>query len=118
MEAAALGGGLLTQGRTGEAILDLEEQLLVYPGNADTRALLASVVAQKHVTYLDHARFHNELGLEWAAKGDLSKAAWHFEKALRYEPGSPSILANLAAARKGNAPPGLTTTRPGSTLPQ
>lgn len=79
-----LAAAVLNDGRLGEAILLLEEHLRLYPGDLQTRARLNQLIATTGITTRDHARFHEELGREFESRGELSKAAWHFKKALDY----------------------------------
>ena len=94
-----LAGALVEKGRVGEAILDLEDHLLLYPKDIEIRRILDGLVAKTGTTPRDHAGFHEQLGLEFAARGDFDKAAWHFERGLRYDPASERLRAELAKAR-------------------
>ena len=94
-----LAGALIAKGRVGEAILYLEEHLLVNPQDSDIRRALERIVAETGTTARDHAGFHEQLGLEFAARGEFDKAAWHFERGLRYDPVSESLRGELADAR-------------------
>ena len=94
-----LAEAVLKEGRLGEGVLLLEEQLRVYPDDAQVREALARLIASTKTTARDHARFHAELGREFAERGEFVKAAWHFERALRYDPESTALRAELDAAR-------------------
>ena len=92
---------LIARGRVGEAILYLEEHLRVYPQDLKNRRALDELVANTGTTARDHAGFHEKLGLEFSARGDFDKAAWHFERGLRYDPHSARLRAELARTRLG-----------------
>ena len=96
-----LAGALIAKGRVGEAILYLEEHLLVNPQDSDIRRALEGLVAQTGTTVRDHAGFHEQLGVEFAVGGEFDKATWHFERGLRYDPGSERLRRELAQARLG-----------------
>jgi tetratricopeptide (TPR) repeat protein len=100
----SLAAALIAQGRTGEAILDLEEHVALNPSDAEMRKALADLIAQTGTTERDHALIHEKLGLEFAAKSEFDKAAWHFERGLRYDPGSERLKAELEKARLGRGP--------------
>jgi tetratricopeptide (TPR) repeat protein len=91
---------LIANGRTGEAILYLEEHVRLNPADAKMRAALADIVAKTGMTERGHADIHERLGLEFAERGELDKAAWHFERGLRYEPGSARLREELEKARR------------------
>lgn len=95
---------LIARGRVGEAILYLEEHLRVYPQDLKSRRALDELVVKTGTTARDHAGFHEKLGIEFAARGEFEKAAWHFERGLRYDPGSDKLRAELARARLGSKP--------------
>jgi len=95
---------LLAQGRTGEAILELEEHVALNPQDEEMKKALADLLARTGTTERDHALIHERLGLEFAAKGEYGKAAWHFERGLRYDPGSERLKAELEKARLGKGP--------------
>lgn len=97
----SLAAALMAKGRTGEAILDLEEHLVLNPQDAEIRKALDDLVARTGTTVRDHAVIHERLGLEFAARGEFDKAAWHFERALRYDPSSPRLREELEKARLG-----------------
>jgi len=101
-----LAQALIENGRVGEAVLYLEEQTRLNPQDSLARRTLAELVAKTGTTARDHAGFHEQLGLEFAARGEFDKAAWHFERGLRYDPGSARLREELAKARLGskNAP--------------
>ena len=94
-----LAGAVFADGRTGEAILLLEEHLRLYPEDSEVHDALAKLIAQTGTTPRDHARFHEDLGREFAARGDFAGAAWHFARGLEADPASPTLPAELAAAR-------------------
>ncbi|OGR91460.1 MAG: hypothetical protein A2V88_06640 [Elusimicrobia bacterium RBG_16_66_12] len=75
-----LADGLLRVGRVGEAVLLLDEQVRLYPRDSDSRRMLSEVLEQTGITPADYPRFHDELGREWAARGEPEKAAWHFKR--------------------------------------
>lgn len=75
-----LADGLLQAGRVGEAVLLLDEQVRLYPRDGDSRRILAEVLEQTGITPADYPRFHDELGREWASRGEPEKAAWHFKR--------------------------------------
>jgi tetratricopeptide (TPR) repeat protein len=91
---------LIANGRSGEAILYLEEHVRLNPGDSKMRGALADLVAKTGTTERGHADIHERLGLEFAERGELDKAAWHFERALRYEPGSARLREELERARR------------------
>ena len=99
--------GLLEQKRWGEAILYLEEQVRLFPADTPSRELLAKLIARTGTTARDHAKIHAELGYEYERNGEREKAAWHFRKALGYDP-SRDLRASLdeALARVGARPVG------------
>ncbi|MBI5245786.1 MAG: hypothetical protein HY923_01285 [Elusimicrobia bacterium] len=80
-----LAQGLLERGRTGEAVLYLEEQIGIFPADEYSRKMLADVVGPKGVSDAEHAKMHRELGQEFLDAGDKARADWHFRKAARYE---------------------------------
>lgn len=80
-----LAQGLLERGRTGEAVLYLEEQIGIFPADEYSRKMLADVVGPKGVSDAERARMHRELGQEFLDAGDKPRADWHFRKAARYE---------------------------------
>jgi len=84
----------------GRAILYLEEQTLLFPEDAKSRKVLDELTKQHHVTKRDHARFHEQFGREFAARAEFAEAAWHFERALRYDPASRKLRGELADARR------------------
>ena len=94
-----LAKSLFGRGRNGEAILYLEEQLRLYPQDRVTKKILDDFVAETRTTVRDHAGFHEQLGLEFAAQGEFDKAAWHFERGLRYDPESERLRGELEKAR-------------------
>ena len=96
-----LAEALISKGRLGEAILYLEEHLRLYPQDAPARRVLEDIVRRTGTTIRDHARFHEQIGLEFASRGEFTKAAWHFERGLKYEPSSTRLHAELAQARLG-----------------
>ncbi|MBI3288427.1 MAG: hypothetical protein HYZ74_02780 [Elusimicrobia bacterium] len=98
MARPTLAGHLMEVGRVGEAVLYLEEHLRLYPKDADVRKALEQIVAENRITPRGHALIHEQLGQEFAAKGERAKAVWHLERALRYDP-SPRLRAELDAAR-------------------
>jgi tetratricopeptide (TPR) repeat protein len=100
----SLADALVANGRVGEAILNLEEHMLLNPQDDEIRRSLADLIAKTGTTERDHAGFHEQLGREFAAQGDFDKAAWHFERGLRYDPGSESLRAELAQARLRSKP--------------
>ena len=57
------------------------------PQDEEMRKALGDLVKRTGTTERDHALIHERLGLEFAAKGEFDKAAWHFERGLRYDPG-------------------------------
>jgi hypothetical protein len=95
-----LAGGLVSRGRVGPAILYLEEHLRLYPQDSEIRRILDEMVAETGTTFRDHAGFHEQLGLEFAAQGEFEKAAWHFERALRYDPDSGRLREEASRARQ------------------
>jgi tetratricopeptide (TPR) repeat protein len=94
-----LAEALISSGRVGEAILYLEEHLRLYPQDSEVRRFLDEARARFEVTFRDHAGFHEQLGLEWEARGEFEKAAWHFEHALRYDPDLERLREELSRAR-------------------
>ncbi|MFI5350694.1 MAG: hypothetical protein ACHQ2Z_14200 [Elusimicrobiota bacterium] len=96
---AYLAKSLFGRGRNGEAILYLEEQLRLYPQDRVTQKILHDFVAETRTTVRDHAGFHEQLGLEFAAQGEFDKAAWHFERGLRFDPESERLRGELEKAR-------------------
>ena len=96
-----LAGALVELGRPGEATLYLEEHLRVYPQDPNARWTLDRLNAKMRTTSRDHAGFHEQLGLEFAAQGEFDKAAWHFERGLQYDPDSERLRAELEKARQG-----------------
>jgi len=96
-----LAGALIQSGRTGEAILYLEEHVRLNPGDAGVRSALEELISRTGTTERDHAGFHEQLGLEFLAQGEPGKAAWHFERALRYDPDSARLREELERARRG-----------------
>ncbi|HXT02410.1 MAG TPA: BTAD domain-containing putative transcriptional regulator [Elusimicrobiota bacterium] len=100
----SMAAALLAQGRTGEAILELEEHVALNPRDEEMHKALADLLARTGTTEKDHALIHEQLGLEFAAKGEYDKAAWHFERGLRYDPGSDRLKAELERARLGKGP--------------
>ena len=100
----SLAAALIAQGRTGEAILDLEEHVALNPHDDEMRKALLDLIARTGTTERDRALIHERLGLEFAAKGEFPKAAWHFERGLRYDPGSERLKAELERARLEQGP--------------
>lgn len=100
----SLASALVAQGRTGEAILELEEHVRLMPQDEEIKRALADLIQRTGTTEKDHALIHERLGREFAAKGEFEKAAWHFERGLRYDPGSERLKAELERARLGKAP--------------
>ena len=94
-----LAAAVMADGRLGEAILLLEEQNRLYPDDTETRAALSGLISSTGTTVRDHARFHEELGREFAAAGKFEGAAWHFKQALRYDPQSAALRAELSGAQ-------------------
>jgi len=95
---------LIARGRMGEAILELEEHVALNPQDEEMKKALADLLARTGTTERGHARLHEELALEFEAQGAYDKAAWHLEKALRYDPGSGRLKAELEKARLGKGP--------------
>ncbi len=96
---ANLAAYLAQKGRAGEAILYLEEHLSLYPQDEEVRRALDGLIAKTGATVRDRAGFHEQLGLEWAAEEEFKKAAWHFERGLRYDPGLDRLKKELDQAR-------------------
>ena len=96
----SLAAALIAQGRTGEAILDLEEHMALNPKDEEMGKALEDLIKRTGTTERDHALIHEHLGLEFAAKGEFDKAAWHFERGLRYDPGSERLKTELDSARR------------------
>jgi tetratricopeptide (TPR) repeat protein len=70
-------------GKADESIRAYEESLKVRPDGA-----------QAH----NNADVHNNIGVEYAQKGDMKKAAEHFQAALRLDPTNPTTKLNLDKA--------------------
>ncbi len=79
-----LAKALLERGRTEEAVLYLEEQLAIFPGDFGSRKALEQIAGKGGVSDADHARFHLDLAKEYLGRGESEKAAWHFRKARMY----------------------------------
>jgi predicted Zn-dependent protease len=88
VDVGGLAAGLLEQGRAGEAVLYLEEQLRLLPSDSVSRKMLSDLEGGKPFTNGERARFHRDLAREFAQRGEREKAAWHFRKALGYETNS------------------------------
>ncbi|MBI5245797.1 MAG: glycosyltransferase family 39 protein [Elusimicrobia bacterium] len=95
-----LAGALSEEGRYGEAFLYLEEQVRLYPADAVSQKRVAEMSAQLKLTASDRARLHAELAREFMGRDEYVKAAWHFGKAVQYEPKSRVYKAQLDAARR------------------
>jgi hypothetical protein len=100
----SLAAALVAQGRTGEAILELEEHAALNPSDEEMKRALADLISRTGTTEKDHARIHEQVGRRFAAEGEYRKAAWHFEKGLQYDPGSETLKAELEKARLGKGP--------------
>ena len=95
-----LAGALSEEGRYGEAFLYLEEQVRLYPADAVSQERFAAMSAQLKLTDSDRALLHAELAREFMGRSEYAKAAWHYGKALQYEPKSHVYKAQLDAARR------------------
>lgn len=80
-----LAEALLERGRVGEAVLYLEEQLRLFPGDFHSRKLLTEAAGKRGFTDEQRARTHRELAKEFLERGERGKADWHLRKARGYE---------------------------------
>ncbi len=76
---------LLERGRTGEAVLYLEEELALFPGDFAARKVLTSLTGKDGPGDAGHAKIHRDLAEELRQDGDAEKAAWHERRARMYE---------------------------------
>jgi tetratricopeptide (TPR) repeat protein len=97
-----LADALLKEGRDGEALVYLDDQLKLYPDDGDSRAARDSVEASLKRRGRGRPEIHNELGIEYARRGEWDKAAWHFRRAFDLRPGEAS-RANRDAAEAAAA---------------
>lgn len=73
---------LLERDHAGEAVLYLEEQLRIFPGDFDSRKLLTRIAGKGGYSAASRAKIHGGLAREFLRRGERDKAAWHFRKAL------------------------------------
>jgi hypothetical protein len=79
----SLASALTQKGETDEARLLLEEQARLHPDDAETRADLERLRAERPWTPRDRAAAYERLGRAAAARGEAERAAWFLERARR-----------------------------------
>jgi tetratricopeptide (TPR) repeat protein len=95
-----LAQALSEAGRNPEAFNYLEDQVRVFPGDAEVRDQLATMMSKTGTTARDRARYRAGLGLEAEREGRPELALWHFEQALRLDPTYESARAELEKLKR------------------
>ena len=94
-----LATALFDQGRDADAFNYLEDQVSVYPLDSESQEYLARRMKETSTSAQDRSRHRLRLGREAASREEHVLAAWHFQQALRLDPGNPDAAAGLEKAR-------------------
>jgi Flp pilus assembly protein TadD len=106
-----LGVALQREGKTDQAILQLQKALQIMPDNAQFHNSLGAAFIQKgdldkallHLTEAIHlfpgcAEAHNNLGIVLSDRGDIEGAITHYQEAIQIKPGESVFYFNLGNA--------------------
>lgn len=93
-----LASALFEQGRADEAVLYLEEQLEIYPGDEESRRMLSRIIAGTWRAEADLAKIHVDLGADLIEQGESEKGVWHFARAAQLDPSLWQASHNLGLA--------------------
>jgi Tfp pilus assembly protein PilF len=84
------------QGRPAEALLAIDDQLALYPGDADARRLRALLLARYAPDRRARARLESDAGAALLDAGRPAPAAARMKAALALAPRDPELLVNAA----------------------
>jgi tetratricopeptide (TPR) repeat protein len=106
-----LGLALQQEGKTDQAVLQLQKALQIMPDNAQFHNSLGAAYIQKgnldkaffHLTEAIHlfpgcAEAHNNLGIVLSDRGDIEEAIAHYQEAIQIKPGEGVFYFNLGNA--------------------
>ena len=82
-----LGVALLAQDRVSEAALVWQEHLKLFPRDEETRKVLQDVLAKAWRVRPTTAALCDGAGVDLIKRGELERAVWFFNKALKTDPG-------------------------------
>ena len=93
-----LGLALISRDQASEAALLWQEQLRLFPGDADARKALAELVSRTWPAPPAPAALCDAAAVDLLKRGELDRALWFFNKALKLDPGLVRAREHLGVA--------------------